>query len=362
MLPSVKPAGGDQAYLATRELRYQFSPRSKTNYELFLKRYNGPTSEYMCDYLPWKYQLEPNSSCNLSCTFCAVSTWEKKTRAPDMPLATFMGIIDENPCLLELNLCPLGEPLLRGDDFFAMAKYSREKQIWTRTVTNATLLHVNSNVEKLATADFNEIVISIDSFKPEVYQTLRRGSNLKRVLKNVESLHEYIDSSSIPCRTKLNMVITQENHTSIVDDLAEAVNLGFKNISVTVDPFNWGINNLDSINCSSQIDQQLLLTLSNTYMARGIYVGYVFTNKKFSSSHEVSSRCSWPFAAMYIGSDLTYPPCCHIGDPSIYNVVPQQAAALSTPLTAWTSLYYNNFRKIHLEANILPSPCVPCYK
>jgi hypothetical protein len=157
------------------------------------------------------------------------------------------------------------------------------------------------------------------------------------------------------------MVITLENYTSIAADLAEAVNLGFKNISITVDPFNWGIKHLDSINCYSQIDHQLLLELSNTYISRGVYVGFVFTNKRFFFSNEVQSRCSWPFAAMYIGSDMSYPPCCHIADPSIYSVVPQQSETPYTPLTAWTSSFYSHFRKIHLETTDLPSACAPCY-
>ena len=156
-----------------------------------------------------------------------------------MPLSLFKTIIDENPCLLELNICPLGEPLLRGDDFFAMASYSREREIWTRTVTNATLLHSNNNVAKIASCDFNEIVISIDSFNEVVYEKLRRGSKLPRVLRNIQLLHDYFSANSLPNTTKLNMVITPENQDFIANDIETAVSVGFRNISLTIDPFNW---------------------------------------------------------------------------------------------------------------------------
>ena len=78
MLPSVKPVGGEEAYAAQRDLRFDYSPPSRANYQLYLKRFQGSCNEFICDYLPWKYQLEPNSSCNLSCTFCAVSTWSEQ--------------------------------------------------------------------------------------------------------------------------------------------------------------------------------------------------------------------------------------------------------------------------------------------
>jgi len=279
-----------------------------------------------------------------------------------MSLNTFKKVLDENPCLLELNICPLGEPLLRGDDFFAMAKYSRSQKIWTRTVTNATLLHINDNFKKLSDCDFNEVVISIDSFNETTYENLRRGSKLHRVLKNVEILHSYMKSSDIPIRTKLNMVICPDNFESIADNLSAAERLGFNNISLTVDPFNWGISSLDSINIYSKLDQTYLNHLANFYSKRKIILGFVFTNNKLFNSEHVNSRCSWPFSAMYIGSDLSYPPCCHIGDPSVYNVYNSSQGSMVYPLDVWNSEAYSIFRSSHLKLSNIPDVCKPCYK
>ena len=58
-----------------------------------------------------------------------------------MSLDDFKNIVDTQYGLIEIKLNGLGEPTLQGDDFFEMIKYARQKKIWVRITTNASLLH-----------------------------------------------------------------------------------------------------------------------------------------------------------------------------------------------------------------------------
>jgi hypothetical protein len=55
----------------------------------------------------------------------------------------------------------LGEPTMQRDDYFAMICYAREKHIWVRTTTDASLLHLKDNYRATIDADVNELQISV---------------------------------------------------------------------------------------------------------------------------------------------------------------------------------------------------------
>ncbi len=97
------------------------------------------------NYLPIKIDIENVSRCNFRCTICQVSDWPKSARADDMPLNDFKRLIDEQHGPVEIKQQGMGEPLMQGDDLFEMIKYARARNIWVRTVTNASLLHLKDN-------------------------------------------------------------------------------------------------------------------------------------------------------------------------------------------------------------------------
>jgi MoaA/NifB/PqqE/SkfB family radical SAM enzyme len=58
-----------------------------------------------------------------------------------------------------------------------MTRYAREKHIWVRTTTNASLLHLKDNYRKMIDADVNELQISVDGASKQVYEGIRCGAN-----------------------------------------------------------------------------------------------------------------------------------------------------------------------------------------
>jgi MoaA/NifB/PqqE/SkfB family radical SAM enzyme len=74
---------------------------------------------------------------------------------------------------------------MQRDDYFAMIRSVREKHIWVRTTTNASLLHLKDNYRKMIDADVNELQISLDGAIKEIYEGIRRGANYERVMSNI---------------------------------------------------------------------------------------------------------------------------------------------------------------------------------
>ena len=112
-----------------RELALAADPRCRENYEKYIA--SGRRNAKV-DYLPIKLDIENVSRCNFRCTMCVVSDWPKGQRAADLTLDAFKALIDEQYGLVELKLQGLGEPTMQGDDFFAMIRYARQRNIWVR--------------------------------------------------------------------------------------------------------------------------------------------------------------------------------------------------------------------------------------
>src|SRR3990167_9005224 len=108
-----------------------------------------------------------------------------------MTLEEFKSLIDEQYGLLEIKLNGIGEPLMAGDVFFEMIRYAREKRIWVRITTNASLLHLRGNAQKLVDSGVNEIDISIDGADAPTFEGIRIQSDFDQVSKNCQLLNDY---------------------------------------------------------------------------------------------------------------------------------------------------------------------------
>ena len=147
-------------------------------------------------YLPIKLDIENVSRCNFHCTMCQVSDWPKNKRAEDMELEDFKRLIDEQYGLFEIKIQGMGEPLLGKDKFFDMIAYSRSKNIWVRTITNAALLHLNNNYKKLIDSGVNEVQLSVDGTTKDTFEKIRRGSKFEQIKLNCKLINDYCESKN----------------------------------------------------------------------------------------------------------------------------------------------------------------------
>jgi MoaA/NifB/PqqE/SkfB family radical SAM enzyme len=352
-LPLPKPAAGVEAYDREKELALAYDPRRRDNY----RRYQAfrRTGDYL-DFLPVKLDIENISRCNFRCTMCQVSDWSKGQRAADMSLDAFEELLDEQYGVIEIKLQGMGEPLLQRDVFFKMIEYARRTNIWVRTTTNASLLHLKENYRKLIDADPNEVQISIDGADEMVFEKIRRGSRFDQVTQNCRLINDYCDARSV-IRTKMWVVVQRENQHQLEHLVELAARIGFRCLCFSLTLTGWGQDKWQKDN--SRTGGEVLLDTCFELVKQGerlgVDVSFWDIGSKFNT-RSPSGLCSWPFERAYVSSDLRVVPCCMIANPEVLDL------GDATNFTrTWNGNAYRAFRRAHIDGDI-PKPCMACYE
>ncbi|MBI3853730.1 MAG: radical SAM protein [Verrucomicrobia bacterium] len=353
-LPAPEPAAGIEAYRRERELALSSSLRRRENFEKYMRSSRRGAT---VDYLPIKLDIENVSRCNFHCTMCVVSDWPKGKRGEDMSLADFQRLIDEQYGLVEIKLQGIGEPLMQGDVFFEMIKYARARQIWVRTTTNASLLHVKDNYKKLVDSGVNEIQISIDGADRATFEGIRRGSRFDKVIENCKLINAYCREKNIS-RTKMWTVVQRGNQHQLEDLVRLAHDAGFTNQVFSLELTNWGLDKWDVrnglVNVEDSLDHDRLLALVDLGQSLGVKVWFWNITEKYNASSP-DKLCPWPFERAFVSSDLRTVPCCVIGNPDAYELGRGKSF-----LETWNGDDYVAFRQAHLDGKI-PKVCEFCY-
>src|SRR5581483_5412942 len=281
-LPAPIPAAGLLAYEHERELALARSPECRANYARYLK---SRRREAVVDYLPIKLDIENVSRCNYRCTMCAVSDWHKGTRAEDLSLEAFRRLIDEQTGLVEIKLQGLGEPVMQGDDYFAVIRYARSKHIWVRTTTNASLLHLKNNCRDLIDTDVNEVQISVDGASKASFETIRRGANFERVCSNIRQINAYCKEKGVT-RTKMWTVVQKANRHELTDLVALGADLGFTCQVFSLELTDWGLDRWRDLNGDAsvavELDPDFLLGLVERARDLGVRLEFWNATSKYS--------------------------------------------------------------------------------
>lgn len=356
-LPNPEPVPDRAAYDDEREKRLQFDPRCNENYQKFMSAGRRTTD---LDYLPTKLDIENVSRCNFRCTMCQVSDWTKGTRAADLSLEDFKRLIDEQYGLVEIKLQGMGEPMIQGDDFFEMIRYARERHIWVRTVTNASLLHLKENYKKIIDSGVNELQVSIDGADAETFQAIRRGSVFSQVVENCRTLNEYCEEKGV-LRTKMWTVVQRANRHQLRELVDLAGHMKFKTQVFSLNLSDWGQDDWrdrnNSVTDENALTVESALELAEYGQGKGIKVAFWNVSSKYST--EAPDRlCPWPFERAYVASDSRVVPCCMIANPDVLEVGEGIENGFSP---VWNGADYADFRHRHLSGDI-PRACQNCYE
>jgi pyrroloquinoline quinone biosynthesis protein E len=355
-LPVPEPMPNADAYHAERRLRIESDKACRENYDKYLK--SGRKSE-SADYLPIKLDIENVSRCNFKCKMCQVSEWHKGKRADDMSFQDFKKIIDEQYGLVEIKLQGMGEPLMAGDDFFSMIRYARNKHIWVRSVTNASLLHLNDNYRNFIDSGINELQVSIDGADKYTFESIRGGSNFQKVKENCQLLNSYCREVGLNL-TKMWTVVQQNNIHQLFELVEFASATGFKSQVFSLDLTDWGQEKWRSIhdrhNQVDGINPETSWKLVAYGKKLGVKVSFWNISEKYRAG-SLKTICSWPFERAFVSSDLRIVPCCMIANPDVMEL----GEASSGFSKVWQSDVYSKFRRDHLSGNI-PRACKACYQ
>lgn len=351
MLPSPVPSAGLAAYEAEREARFHVEPRALENW----RKINRSAE---VDYLPSRLDIENVSRCNFACTMCAVSKWPKGQRAKDMPVGDFKRLIDEQVGLVEIKLNGIGEPLMAGEEFFEMIRYARERRIWVRITTNASLLHLKDNYKKLIDSGVNEIDISIDGADAQTFEGIRIQSDFSRVAANCILLNDYARSQGKPS-AKMWTLVQKANQANLPSHVQWAKEHGFTHLVFSLGLHGWGDTELAQRNHAEEtrIPDWELWLLVERGLKLGVRVAFWNTNTKFSTASP-KTLCPWPFDRAVVTSDSRTVPCCMIGSPDAFEF---GRGSGKTFLENWQGGEYRAFRQAHLDGKV-PQVCKGCYQ
>jgi len=106
-----------------------------------------------------------------------------------MSLELFQKIIEEcarHDSMIELVFTGMGEPLLHPQilDMFRTSKSAGIPTV--RVVTTALLLTKEKTDTILSNQSLDQIFVSLDAFRPETYQKVKRSPHFDKVLANIE--------------------------------------------------------------------------------------------------------------------------------------------------------------------------------
>lgn len=357
------PAQGLQAYRNKYAQKLRNSIAAYKNYQLYRKwEKHNLTSQ--TGFLPFKINLSPNSTCNLRCTMCEVSTFPNGSRAADMPLEKFEQIVLANPHVLEYSMSGLSEITL----MFNLRSYLEVLNCsgaWVHVVTNGTLLHRKDVYEAFVDFCPDEIQISIDSASEKRYEEIRRGSKFGRVCDNSLKFNQLLSDNGLSNRVKMCSVYQEEGCEGLFSLVRLANKLGFPVLAVTMDVHDWGHADTNiaskAINVLPENIVEELLELSKSL---GVRLEFVRTTRKYVSpkrTKDSGKLCPWPFTRSFISSDSHLVPCCHISSPAQASFGELDAMSPDLTLDFFdTEQSIIDFRQRHIEGNI-PEICKLCY-
>jgi hypothetical protein len=136
--------------------------------------------------------FEPTVVCNLDCfqAVCAPGAGLAATRERKFfPLAEFKLMLKEvAPRMIRLDFFNYGEPFAHPQAL-EMIEYVKKEypHVYLYTSTNGLLLN-KEKISRLARSGIDEVTFSIDGADQGTYGRYRRGGDLAKVLKNIESL------------------------------------------------------------------------------------------------------------------------------------------------------------------------------
>jgi len=150
----------------------------------FLSRIVGKP---VCIAHPFALSVEPSGHCQLKCPECPTGAAVLSRKKGNMNIELFNKIIGETEkYTFYLNLYFQGEPLLHPQIEKFIEK-ANKNLIYTTISTNAQLLD-DKMCRKLITSGLSRIVISLDGFSQEIYETYRRGGKAEAVKNGILKL------------------------------------------------------------------------------------------------------------------------------------------------------------------------------
>jgi radical SAM protein with 4Fe4S-binding SPASM domain len=179
--------------------------------DYILRRAGGTSYEGLIRF-PRYFEIETVNACNARCPMCTIDDWDRRDGL--MSDETFSKIADEIGRhageVYRVALYRDGEPLI---DKKLPKRVAAMKERGVKRVgisTNVELL-TPAKSEALLAAGLDEILMSIDSLKPDVYESIRVGCHYETVMANCQKFIELRNQMGSKCQVWVRMIRQEKN-------------------------------------------------------------------------------------------------------------------------------------------------------
>lgn len=191
------------------------APKSKADslQEYLVRRIApGEAFERLGDF-PRYIEMETVNACNARCSMCTIEEWTRKSPVMRDELFDKIAaeICEHADTVKRVSLYKDGEPLLdkKLADRVALFKAGNIRQV--AISTNVSLLDEQRATELLQ-AGLDLIILSIDSLRPEVFETIRIKLNHAEVMRNALRFIELRDRLRPSARIWVRMIRQESNY------------------------------------------------------------------------------------------------------------------------------------------------------
>lgn len=214
------------------------SNKNKEYFE-YRKQWSENSKNKIIAKVPLHLDIETTDLCNLKCPMCARTVaLENKVNKNQgyMSKDDFRKIIDQAKELgvYSVKLNYIGEPLLHKDLIWQI-DYAKKAGIIDVMLNTNGLLLTKELSEQILKAGLDKIMFSLDAISPDLYEKIRVGSNLGKVIDNIFNFCKLRNESYPDTQIKLTMLMYEGN-----DEFKfqfEAMKIMWKNL---VDAISYG--------------------------------------------------------------------------------------------------------------------------
>lgn len=139
--------------------------------------------------------------CNLECPFCHLqNVKENKNKAFMEDEIFYKGIEGSKSFVNKIQFTHFGDALMHSK-FFNYVSFAKNKGFLVETTTNGVLL--GRYVDEIIDSKIDTVKISVDTLNEEKFAKSRVGTNLEKILLNINSLYEKKKEK----KSQLNIII-----------------------------------------------------------------------------------------------------------------------------------------------------------
>lgn len=162
--------------------------------------------------MPVAVGIELTNHCNLHCAECYSGSGRMKRSRGFMDYTLFTKVIGElRPHLLNINLYFQGESMMHPD-FFRFVEVCRGLNL---TLSTNGYFLTGENCVKLAHSGIRRLIISLDGFDQESYESYRRGGELEVVLAGIRNISGAIAGSGSGMKLEIQVLVNRYNEAQI---------------------------------------------------------------------------------------------------------------------------------------------------